>query len=150
MIALLIAATLALPLAADPNPTTGVANPAVTDTNIGQTICVPGWSATVRPPASYTDRLKREQLPPGTDPSLFEEDHVWAISDGGNPTDPRNLRPQAWEGPDGAKAKDHQVEDVVHRAICKRQMTLEQGHAVIAAWILSHHPYPVVQSTAPQ
>lgn len=147
-------------LQVDQTPTVGVANPAVTDANLEQTICQvapahkpAGWKSWIerqRPPASYTTKLKREQLPPGTNLSLFEEDHVWPIEDGGNPNDPRNLRPQAWEGPNGAKAKDHQVENVVHKMICAHTMTIEQGHEIIAQWILAHKPYPVVQIGARQ
>src|SRR5215510_5854842 len=33
-----------------------VLNPAVTQATIGTTICVRGWTATIRPPPSYTDR----------------------------------------------------------------------------------------------
>lgn len=138
-----------LPLPVDPNPTVGVANPAVTDATIGQTICVKGWTATIRPAASYTTKLKREQLPLGSALKPFEEDHVWPLEAGGNPTDPRNLRPQPWIGPDGAHAKDV-IENQVHRAICNHAMTLAQGHAVLSAWIVAHHPYPVIQPGAPQ
>jgi hypothetical protein len=151
---MMLAVLAAMLLQVDQTPTVGVANPAVTDANLAQTICeVPpihkpagwkGWIERQRPPASYTTKLKREQLPPGTNLSLFEEDHGWPIETGGNPRDPRNLRPQAWNGPSGAKAKD-QVENAVHRAICAHTMTLAQGHEVIAQWILTHRPYPVVQ-----
>jgi hypothetical protein len=34
----------------------------VTQDNIDSTICVPGFTKTIRPPARYTSRLKREQL----------------------------------------------------------------------------------------
>ena len=37
-------------------------NPAVTPATIGSTICVSGWTATVRPPESYTEDLKRSQI----------------------------------------------------------------------------------------
>ena len=46
----------------DPTFTPGATDPAVTQENISLTICVPGYTKTVRPPASYTNRLKREQL----------------------------------------------------------------------------------------
>src|SRR3989442_11910403 len=43
-----------------------------------QTICVPGWTKTVRPPVTYTDSLKRKQMTerhlPGK-PADYEEDH---------------------------------------------------------------------------
>ena len=42
--------------------TPGATDPAVTQANIYSTICVSGWTATVRPPESYTENLKEEQL----------------------------------------------------------------------------------------
>lgn len=59
-------------------PPPGALNPKVTQANIGSTICIRGWTATVRPPLSYTAKLKpkqiREQHLPGG-PSDYEEDH---------------------------------------------------------------------------
>jgi len=46
----------------DSSRTPGVTDPAVTQANIGSTICKSGWTATVRPPESYTENLKEEQL----------------------------------------------------------------------------------------
>jgi hypothetical protein len=46
----------------DKTRTPGVANPAVTQDNIDQTICVSGWTATIRPSSSYTSKLKIEQI----------------------------------------------------------------------------------------
>jgi len=42
--------------------TPGFVNAAVTQANIHQTICVSGWTATVRPPTSYTTQLKKKQI----------------------------------------------------------------------------------------
>jgi hypothetical protein len=41
-------------LGPDTAPPPGVINPNVTQSNIAQTICRPGWTATVRPPEAYT------------------------------------------------------------------------------------------------
>ena len=43
---------------ASPMLTPGALNPDVTQVNIHSTICVPGWTATIRPPPDYTDALK--------------------------------------------------------------------------------------------
>ncbi|MFF7234681.1 hypothetical protein [Streptomyces sioyaensis] len=40
----------------------GAYNPTVTQTTIKTTICVPGWTKTVRPPVSYTTPLKIKQI----------------------------------------------------------------------------------------
>ncbi|MEA2617843.1 MAG: hypothetical protein QOE72_3626 [Chloroflexota bacterium] len=48
----------------DPACTPGVTDPRVSQDNMQQTICVPGYTRGVRPPASYTDERKRQPLAP--------------------------------------------------------------------------------------
>jgi ferritin len=69
LVALIAAALAALPVPSvladttpDTSPPPGALNPNVTQSNIAQTICRPGWTATVRPPESYTYQLKRQQM----------------------------------------------------------------------------------------
>ncbi len=47
-------------------PPPGAINPQVTQANIAETICVSGWTRTVRPPREYTSALKRQEMPSGT------------------------------------------------------------------------------------
>ena len=77
--------------------TPGAVNPAVTQSNIGSTICTSGYTKTIRPSSSYTTSLKIKQLT-GTykrygssNTSLFEEDHLIPLEIGGNPTSEKNL-----------------------------------------------------------
>jgi hypothetical protein len=42
--------------------TPGTTNPAVIPATIGSTICVAGWTATVRPPTSVTNPIKIERI----------------------------------------------------------------------------------------
>lgn len=117
-------------------------NPAVTQANIGTTICshakVHGktWIRRARPPASYTNRIKLGLLKtarrPASDAKLFELDHLVSIELGGAPRDPANLWLQPWDGPNGARAKDI-VETRLHRAVCRGQITLAAARACIAA-----------------
>lgn len=113
----------------DPQCTPGVINPDVTQTNIWTTICRPGWTATIRPPASYTNTLKARQLVayqlPGP-PSAYEEDHRVPLEVGGAPSDPRNLWPELGPTPN---PKDR-IENTVHRQICAGRTTLAAGQAV--------------------
>jgi hypothetical protein len=55
-------------------------NPTVTQSNIQDTICKSGWTATIRPPASYTNALKKQQLAAAKwkdkAPSHYEQDHL--------------------------------------------------------------------------
>jgi hypothetical protein len=46
----------------DPQRTPGRSNPNVTSENIDETICVPGFTKKIRPPTSYTNKLKKKQI----------------------------------------------------------------------------------------
>lgn len=115
-----------------PTCSPGSVNPMVTQENIQDTICRSGWTATVRPSASYTNALKAQQMHDYGfmgDPHQYEEDHRVPLEVGGHPRDPANLFPEPWNGPRGAHAKDA-LENYVHRQICAGGMTLAQGRAI--------------------
>lgn len=126
--------------------TPGAINPAVTQDNIATTICVRGWTKTIRPPASYTNKLKTGQLAAGAYASpqprrTFEEDHLVSLELGGHPTDPRNLWPQPWDGTYGAHAKDR-LENFLHRAVCAGRIPLAEAQAAVASdWIAAYQKY---------
>jgi len=116
------------PIVADPARTPGVLNPDVTQANIRSTICRRGWTATIRPPVSYTDALKREQMRQygETGPlSAYQEDHLISLEMGGSPTDPRNL----WPEPYPRAAQMDQIENQLNSEICDGQLTLAQAQA---------------------
>ena len=119
----------------DPVCTPGATNPSVTQATISSTICARGWTATVRPPPSYTGTLKRQQMVQygfAGPPSAYEEDHLIPIGLGGSPTDPRNLWPQPGSSPN---PKDR-VEEGGVRAVCDRRITLAQAQRAIASdWL---------------
>jgi len=137
MLALALLAPGAVPaatsagMAPDYTPPRGAYNPAVTQTNINQTICVRGWTKTVRPPRAYTDQLKRRQITARHLPGpvgAYEEDHLIPLELGGHPTDPTNLWPQPW---DQAKRKDT-WELSLNRAVCAGRMSLADARRQIA------------------
>jgi hypothetical protein len=147
--AALTATVARLPGEPDPSLTPGAVNPDVTQATIGSTICVSGWTKTVRPPVAYKNRLKEEQIAEygyaNTDPRLYEEDHLIALELGGSPTDPGNLWPEPWsitlpDGRDaGAHAKD-QLENSLHRAVCSGSMTLAAAQAEIrGSWVHAYY-----------
>jgi hypothetical protein len=115
----------------------GVLNPDVTQASIGQTVCVPGWTAKIRPPTSYTAALKRRQMAalhlPGT-AADYEEDHTVPLSLGGAPRDPENLRPV----PIAQARADDREETRLHAAVCAARMSLERAQRVILAWKAAH------------
>ena len=119
----------------DPTCTPGVTNPGVTQANIASTICASGWTATIRPPESYTEPLKMQQMgayaetgPIGS----YEEDHLISLELGGSPTDPRNL----WPEPGASPNPKDSVENAARRAVCDGQMSLASAQQEIAGnWI---------------
>lgn len=61
--ALLLIAAAHAPDLPDPHRTPGATDSAITQANIGQTICNRHWSTRyIRPPEDYTCKLKRHQL----------------------------------------------------------------------------------------
>jgi hypothetical protein len=103
--------------------TPGVVNPDVTQATIRTTICVPGYSRSIRPPSSYTSRLKVEQMRAyglSGSPSGFQEDHLISLELGGHPTDPRNLWPEAYPRAGRVDVRENEL----HRRVCDGSMTL--------------------------
>ena len=111
---------------ADPVRTPGVLNPDVTQADIRSTICSHGWTATIRPPSSYTDELKRKQMrqygETGT-LSDYQEDHLISLELGGSPTDPRNL----WPEPYPRASEVDRIENELNAQVCSGQLTLAQA-----------------------
>jgi hypothetical protein len=115
--------------------TPGTFNPDVTQDTIGSTVCVPGWTKTVRPPASYTNQLKRQQIRDygytDTNPTHYEEDHLIPLSLGGAPRDPHNLWPEPGASPN---PKDRDEYDL-YRKVCAGSMTLDAARtAILTEW----------------
>lgn len=121
----------------DPHLTPGAINPDVSQADIGRTICVRGWTATVRPPVSYTEPLKKRQIRAygyrDRRPWHYEEDHLIPLDLGGAPSDPRNLWPEPHLGPHqwGSYAKDR-LEVRLVRLVCRHRLSLNKARAMIA------------------
>ena len=108
-----------------------MADPRVTQANIHQTICVAGYTKTIRPPQSYTSTLKRQQMVAygfTDDIALHEEDHEISLELGGSPTDPKNLWPEPGAAPN---AKDG-IESLLHARVCSGQITLATAQQQIS------------------
>jgi len=116
----------------DHQRTPGTINPKVTQENLKATVCISGQSRTIRPPASYTNRLKAKQMRevslPGTAHD-YHEDHLVPLCAGGHPTDPRDLWPQPLTGKWADKVKD-QLEASACRQVCRGDITLKDGQAI--------------------
>lgn len=138
--ATLSCSTSYLPLP-DPSCTPGVLNSDVTQSTIDSTICVSGWTSTIRPSTSYTNALKVKQIAEYgySDTALadYEEDHFVPLELGGNPTDPGNLWPEPrYDDGSGYIAADKDtVENALKKAVCKGSVTLADAQdAIITDW----------------
>ncbi|MGZ2749904.1 hypothetical protein [Burkholderia stagnalis] len=128
----------------DAHMTPGALNPEVTQANIHSTICVKGYTRTIRPDEQYTERLKREQIAAYgySDRRLrdYEEDHLVSLELGGSPTDPRNLWPQPHHvmGGWGSYAKDR-LENELNHLVCRGKLPLADAQSMIARdWIATY------------
>ena len=129
----------------DPRITPGVIDTQITQQNIHATICVRGYSKTVRPPAYYTNALKKRQIRAlgyaDKNPRSYEEDHHIAISIGGHPRDERNLWPQPRNSEWGAERKD-ELEFVLYKMVCTNEIALNDAqHAMATDWIAAWKRY---------
>jgi hypothetical protein len=118
----------------DPACSPGAVDPAVTQENIHQTICMRGYAKSVRPPLSVSSRLKRQVMRAyGVTGSMrdYEADHIVSLELGGAPDDPANIFPQPWDGPWGARDKDR-IENRLHRMVCRGEMPLAEAQRRIA------------------
>ena len=116
----------------DPVRTPGATSSAVSPENISSTICVSGYTATVRPSSSYTTALKRAQLATGyakrgdMSTSDYEEDHLISLELGGDPRAEANLWPEPYFGRWNARVKDR-LENFLHRVVCNHQLGLRDA-----------------------
>ena len=132
-----------------PEFTNGAIDPSVTQENIQQTICVSHYTDKVRPPTSYTNRIKLQLLAmAGIDASHaseYELDHIIPLAVGGEPWAVENLQLQLWEGTDGAKRKDR-IEKKLQCLVCTEQVTLVVAqHEIADDWQAAYHHYATLK-----
>jgi hypothetical protein len=115
----------------DPRCTPGAVDPAVTQGNLRSTICHPGYTKTVRPSASQTNKFKFEVAYPAygySHSKKTELDHLVSLELGGA-NDAANLWP---ETPPTPNPKD-KVENALHAAVCDGKVTLKAAQNAIAS-----------------
>ena len=118
----------------DPRCTPGRTWSRVTQADIRSTICKPGWTSTIRPPESYTEKLKiKEIMQYGyQDQRLgdYEEDHLIPLELGGAPKAIRNLWPEYDNG--HIPNKKDAVENALNHAVCSGKVKLRPAQRAIA------------------
>jgi hypothetical protein len=109
--------------------TPGAIDPAVTQADIGSTICRSGYTTSVRPPESQTEKFKWGVAEPayGQHDVPGELDHLVPLELGGA-NDARNLWVEAGSIPNPKDA----VEDALNRAVCDGKVKLRAAQVAIA------------------
>ncbi len=106
-------------------------NPAITQGNILDTICQVGWTKTVRPSWSVTNRIKvtklRERGLAEADKSRFELDHIIPLALGGATADPDNLQLEPWP----EALEKHKIEVCLSVAVCTGKISLADAQEQI-------------------
>jgi len=106
-------------------------NPAVTQATIFDTICIHGWTRTVRPYVSTMKSIKRDMLAAIGEPiehrNRYELDHKIPLALGGDPLDRRNLALQLI---DEAREKDA-VEVCLSALVCQGRIGLDEAQEAI-------------------
>ncbi len=122
----------------DPTCTPGATDPRVTQDNIDSTICVPGYTKTVRPPVSYTEPLKFKIMDAygHTDSAgNYELDHLIPLELGGAPSDVRNLWPEPHYTTPNSYDKDT-LENYLHRQVCSGTIELQTAQKeIVSNWV---------------
>lgn len=109
--------------------------PGLTRALTRQQVCGTKWGKDRR---AVTLAMKRHVAAaygvPWAEHAKYEFDHLIPRELGGA-DDERNLWPQPWDGPTGARAKDR-LENRLHRAVCAGELTLDSAQTIIQSdWI---------------
>jgi hypothetical protein len=121
--------------------TPGAIDPAVSQANIGSTICRPGYTETVRPAESITEREKRASLLAYADHhplGYYEYDHLVSLELGGARNDARNL----WPEPGASPNRKDSLEARLHARVCDGEMSLSAAQLAIAQdWVAAYERF---------
>lgn len=118
--------------------TPGAFDPAVTQANIGSTICRTGYTTKVRPSSYLTSKFKTASLAQYglRSNTTTEYDHLVSLELGG-----ANSVSNLWPEPNKAGARGttnpkDAVENTLHRAVCSHRVSLGAAqHAIAVNWV---------------
>jgi len=131
----------------DPTCTPGAINPRVNQGDIGTTICKAGYTDTIRPPESVTEKEKTASAAAyGYTGSLqtAEYDHLIPLELGGDPNDPSNLWVEPNDKPNATSTSNTKdtLENVLNGLVCSGRITLAQAQEAIATnWVTALQTY---------
>jgi hypothetical protein len=119
-------------------------NPGVTQDTIAETVCVPGYTARVRPTQRHVMDVKQTlsaglALETGAEIVL---DHIVPLALGGHPSDPSNLQLQELRE---SHRKDR-IEVKLQCLVCTGQVSLDEARSAIAAdWAAAYHKFALAK-----
>jgi hypothetical protein len=102
----------------------------VSQSTIKETICKSGRTKTIRPPVTYTNALKIQEMILYEETgslSEYEEDHFIPLELGGGPRNPKNL----WPEPHSQSKLSDPLETSLKQKACKGLMKLAKARAAI-------------------
>jgi len=125
-------------------------NPAVTQETIASTICVPGWTKTVRAGSGHARRLKMRLLGvigrEEADRAGYQLDHVVPLTLGGDPHAEANTMLQ----PIAAAYRKDRLERKLGCLVCTGQLSLDDAQRAIAHdWGAAYHTYASLKCRRP-
>lgn len=114
----------------DPACTPGGYDPAITQATLATTVCLPGWTRAVRPPARETDAYKARALLAYNTTAYgpaAEYDHLVPLALGGS-----NATSNLWPQPGPVPNPKDTVERRLLTAVCAGRVSLDAARAAIA------------------
>jgi hypothetical protein len=125
----------------DPRCTPGAIDPAVTESDIHRTICVSGYTESIRPPESITEaekRLSMKAYDAAKPLHAYEYDHLVALELGGARNDPRNL----WPDPGPIPNRKDELAGRLRKLVCAGRLKLATAQLLIARnWVQAYGQY---------
>jgi hypothetical protein len=119
----------------------------VTQANISTTICVSGYTQSIRPPESITEPEKAASAAAYGYTGSFhtaEYDHLISLELGGDPNDPANLWVEPNDNPGAASTYNSKdtLENRLNNLVCSGQMTLAAARSAIATnWVAAYQQF---------
>ena len=127
--------------------TPGAVNPQVTQGDIASTICVSGYTSSIRPPESVTEPEKAASAAAYGYTGPFhtaEYDHLIPLELGGDPNDAANLWVEPNDRPDATDTYNSKdvLESRLNDLVCSGRMTLTAAQQAIATdWVAAYQTY---------
>jgi hypothetical protein len=131
----------------DPACTPGAVNPQVTPATIASTICVRGYTSSIRPPESVTGPEKAgSAVAYGYTGSFHtgEYDHLIPLELGGDPNDPANLWVEPNDRADATSTYNSKdvLEGRLNDQVCSGRLSLLAAQQAIATnWVAAYQTY---------